>query len=90
MQGTNLLNYCVKLVSNSFIICVILLYTLTPFMFFDNCIGLGNYVLFCELVYFCRGWQRSKVREVLHASLGRSSFSFSQSGARVMSRVSFI
>jgi len=50
----------------------------------------GNYASFCELVYFCRGWQWSKLREVLHASLGRASFSFSQSGARVMSRVSFV
>ena len=32
-------------------------------MFFDNCVWLGNYALFCELVYFCRGWQRSNVRE---------------------------
>ena len=32
-------------------------------MFFDNCVWLGNYTLFCELVYFCRGWQRSNVRE---------------------------
>ena len=54
MQGTNLLSYY---------LCNIVFWTLTPFMFFDNCVWLGNYALFCELVYFCRGWQRSNVRE---------------------------
>jgi len=64
-----------------FIICLILVYFNDIYFFVMVAVISGNYALFCELVYFCRGWQRSNARELLctrHTS--RASFVYTIGG----------
>jgi len=69
MQGTNLLSYY---------LCDFVLY-LMPFMSCDNCIqSLVTTLYICKLVYFCRGWQRSNVREPFAHATSRVGFFVSE------------
>ena len=85
MQGTNLLSY----------------YSCDLFFLYFNAIYVVMLIAFdsvttpyfCKLVFFIHSWylctSDRNFWKLLQALLKRASFSFSQSGARVMSRVSF-